>query len=172
MRIRSEQPMPTTLITTFQTWLPHQVSNSSDDLVAHLLAIDRVPPDCHLLRHVPVDFHVAPRQVLAKIAELQPQRVVCCGMAETRLTLSVESNGVFQSDRRFTSVDLLHLLQPTTDTVISHDAGRFVCNYLYYQVLRHLQGQVRLIPAIFVHVPLFTGDNADPITNDFLALLR
>jgi pyroglutamyl-peptidase len=160
--------MPTTLITTFQTWLPHQVSNSSDDLVAHLLATDRVPPDCHLLRHVPVDFHVAPRQVLARIAELQPQRVVCCGMAETRSTLSVESNGVFQSDRRFTSVDLAQLLEPTTETVISHDAGRFVCNYLYYQVLRYWPA----LPTIFVHVPLFTDDTAKAIANDFLALLR
>jgi pyroglutamyl-peptidase len=160
--------MPTTLITTFQTWLPHQVSNSSDDLVAHLLATDRLPPDSHLLRHLPVDFHVAPRQVLAKIAELQPQRVVCCGMAETRSRLSVESNGVFQSDRRFTTVDLPQLLKPTTDTVISHDAGRFVCNYLYYQVLRYLPA----LPTIFVHVPLFTDDRAEAIANDFLTLLQ
>jgi pyroglutamyl-peptidase len=164
--------MPTTLITTFQTWLPHQVSNSSDDLIAHLLKTDRVPSNCHLLRHIPVDFHVAPAMVLARIAELQPQRVVCCGMAEGRSRLSVESNGQFQSDRRFTTVDLPQLLQPTTDTVISHDAGRFVCNYLYYQVLRQLQAQSQLIPAIFVHVPLFTIASAEAIANDFLALLR
>jgi pyroglutamyl-peptidase len=160
--------MPTTLITTFQTWLPHQVSNSSDDLIAYLLKADRVPPDCHLLRHVTVDFHVAPRQVLAKIAELQPQRVVCCGMAETRSQLSVESNARWQSDWRFTSVNLHQLRRSTIDTVVSHDAGRFVCNYLYYQVLRELPG----LPTIFVHVPLLTDDRMEPIATDFLTILR
>jgi pyroglutamyl-peptidase len=160
--------MPTTLITTFQTWLPHQVSNSSDDLIAYLLKTDRLPSDCQLLRHIPVDFHVAPAMVLARIAELQPQRVVCCGMAETRSTLSVESNARWQSDWRFTSVNLHQLLAPTIDTVVSHDAGRFVCNYLYYQVLR----TVPKLPTIFVHVPLFTDERMDAIATDFLTLLR
>jgi pyroglutamyl-peptidase len=160
--------MPTTLITTFQTWLPHQVSNSSDDLIAYLLKTDRVPPGCQLLRHIPVDFHVAPAMVLAKIAELQPQRVVCCGMAESRSRLSVESNARFQSDWRFTTVNLHQLLQPTIDTVVSHDAGRFVCNYLYYQVLR----TVPQLPTIFVHVPLFSDERVETIATDFLTLLR
>jgi pyroglutamyl-peptidase len=160
--------MPTTLITTFQTWLPHQVSNSSDDLIGHLLKTDRLPSDCQLLRHIPVDFHVAPAMVLARIAERPPQRVVCCGMAESRSTLSVESNARWQSDWRFTSVNLHQLLQPTIDTVVSHDAGRFVCNYLYYQVLR----TVPALPTIFVHVPLLTDERMDAIATDFLTLLR
>jgi pyroglutamyl-peptidase len=160
--------MPTTLITTFQTWLPHQVSNSSDDLIAYLLKTDRLPSDCQLLRHIPVDFHVAPAMVLARIAERPPQRVVCCGMAESRSTLSVESNARWQSDWRFTSVNLHQLLKPTIDTVVSHDAGRFVCNYLYYQVLR----TVPQLPTIFVHVPLFTDERVETIATDFLTLLR
>ncbi len=160
--------MATTLITTFQTWLPHQVSNSADDLIAHLLKTDRLPSDCQLLRHIPVDFQVAPAMVLARIAEQPPQRVVCCGMAELRSCLSVESNARWQSDWRFTSVNLHQLLKPTIDTVVSHDAGRFVCNYLYYQVLRTMPA----LPTIFVHVPLFTDNRVEAIANDFLTLLR
>ncbi len=160
--------MATTLITTFQTWLPHQVSNSADDLIAHLLKTDRLPSDCQLLRHVPVDFQVAPAMVLARIAAQPPQRVVCCGMAELRSRLSVESNARWQSDWRFTSVNLHQLLKPTIETVVSHDAGRFVCNYLYYQVLRTMPA----LPTIFVHVPLFTDNRVEAIATDFLTLLR
>lgn len=36
---------------------------------------------------------------------------------------------------------------------ISHDAGGYVCNTLYYQVLDHLQTNEPSIPALFVHVP-------------------
>jgi len=39
------------------------------------------------------------------------------------------------------------------DVMESYDAGRFVCNYVYYQSLRHsaLHGNI----CFFVHVPLF-----------------
>jgi pyroglutamyl-peptidase len=39
------------------------------------------------------------------------------------------------------------------DVMESYDAGRFVCNYVYYQSLRHsaLHGNI----SFFVHVPLF-----------------
>jgi pyroglutamyl-peptidase len=163
--------MSSILITTFQTWLPHQLSNSSDDLVWHLAQTDQLPIGCHLLRQIPVDFHAAPATVIAKIAELQPAFVVCCGMAEQRLSLSVESNGRFQSDLRFVAIDLPDILQHTVNTTISHDAGGFVCNYLYYQVLRHLQSACPQTSAIFVHIPPLNDDNRGTIVHDFLAVL-
>jgi pyroglutamyl-peptidase len=157
------------LITTFQTWLTHHTSNSADDLVG--LVADRLPWHCQVLRHLPVDFEAAPRLVLARIAELQPEIVVCCGMAESRSRLSIESNGRWQSDLRFTTVDLAALCRETQDTTISHDAGGFVCNYLYYQVLRQWQAAAAGRQAIFVHVPLLTETNRATMVEDFCAIL-
>ncbi|PIA37989.1 hypothetical protein AQUCO_02900088v1 [Aquilegia coerulea] len=39
------------------------------------------------------------------------------------------------------------------DVMTSHDAGRFVCNYVYYHSLRFAEQQG--IKSLFVHVPLF-----------------
>lgn len=40
------------------------------------------------------------------------------------------------------------------DVVESYDAGRFVCNYVYYHSLRH--AQINGVKSLFVHVPLFS----------------
>eukprot|EP00897_Mesotaenium_endlicherianum_P004222 jgi/Mesen1/3828/ME000207S02838 len=40
------------------------------------------------------------------------------------------------------------------DVALSDDAGRFVCNYVYYQSLRHAQ-EVTGATCLFVHVPTF-----------------
>jgi pyroglutamyl-peptidase len=172
----------TVLITTFQTWLSHQVSNSSDDLIVYLQQTGQLPIDCHCLRHVPVDFNVAPRQVIAKIAELRPRLVLCCGMAESRTQLSIEGNGYFQSDYRFTLVPLDQIVAQTQNTVVSQDAGRFVCNHLYYEVLRHLSASNGLnlnrtgtkspTPCLFVHVPPLDESNIAAIAVDFLTILK
>lgn len=160
------------LITTFQTWLPHQVSNSADDLVQYLQQQAKLPIDCHVLHQIPVDFHRAPELVMRQITELRPARIVCCGMAEARSHLTVESNGKFQSHLEFAQIDWPSLLQSTVNTSVSHDAGQFVCNYLYYQVLRHLHGQRSMTQAIFVHVPLLNSDNRDVIAEDFCRILQ
>jgi pyroglutamyl-peptidase len=160
------------LLTTFQTWLPHQQSNSSDDLIGYLDAIAALPPDTHLLRHVPVNFQLAPQMVLGKVREIRPDVILCCGMAEPRSRLSVESNGQFQSDLCFTPIDLDALISCTTDTFISHNAGKFVCNYLYYQVLRHLERERSTAKCLFVHVPLLDESNKLTVAEDFVAILR
>ena len=36
---------------------------------------------------------------------------------------------------------------------VSNSAGKFLCNFIYYASL--LEGQVRGIPSLFVHVPPF-----------------
>lgn len=41
--------------------------------------------------------------------------------------------------------------------VQSFDAGRFVCNYMYYQSLRLAASAPNLIHAIFIHVPPTTA---------------
>ena len=57
------------LFTSFTTWLPHQKSNSSDDLLQEIqIAGDRNS----FLRQLPVDIELASKSVISKIAELQP----------------------------------------------------------------------------------------------------
>jgi pyroglutamyl-peptidase len=160
------------LLTSFQTWLPHQSSNSSDDLIDYLDRRSTLSIETHLLRRIPVDFHIASRQVISKIQEIQPELILCCGMAEPRSKLSIESNGRFQSHLYFTSINLDALIDCTAATVISHNAGRFVCNYLYYQVLRYLDTHQSPAQCLFIHVPLLNSDNLPVVADDFLAILK
>lgn len=164
------------LLTSFTTWLPHQKSNSADDLLVKFL--QRQPSiDRHLLRQLPVDFVLAPQQTIACIQTLQPQAVVCCGMAESRSKLSVESQAVISDtvpqarDRILkTRFDLPQLVDGLPMTEISHDAGRFVCNATYFAVLEHLQHSSCL--GLFVHVPILTEANCEAIVRDFETLLQ
>lgn len=155
------------LLTSFTTWMAHQRSNASDDLIQAVL--DRVPPDCHCLRQLPVDFELAPKYTIAKINKIQPDITICCGMAEKRQKLSLESNGKFQSEILRSRLDLKTLIDSTSATEISHDAGNFVCNYLYYCVLKHLENLNQ--QGMFVHVPILTTANQELIVQDFLSIL-
>ncbi|MBD1823256.1 peptidase C15 [Cyanobacteria bacterium FACHB-DQ100] len=157
------------LLTSFTTWMEHQRSNASDDLIQAILDRERFHPNCHFLRQLPVDFELAPKQTIAKINEIQPDVTICCGMAESRQCLSLESNGKFQSEILRSRLDLKHLMESTIATEISHDAGNFVCNYLYYCVLKHLESLNR--HCIFIHVPVLTTENTEIIVQDFLNIL-
>lgn len=158
------------LFTSFQTWRSHQKSNSSDDLLQIL--IDRgLLTEHYFLRQIPVDFAIAPTQTIAKIEELQPDHIVCCGMAETRSVLSLESNGKCKTEILKTRFDLEALISGTASTEISHDAGDFVCNHLYYSVLKYLEQTRSDRACLFVHVPVLTTHNLDVVVQDFLAVV-
>ncbi|MBW4441471.1 MAG: peptidase C15 [Plectolyngbya sp. WJT66-NPBG17] len=157
------------LLTSFTTWMEHQRSNASDDLIQAILERDRFHSDCHLLRQLPVDFELAPKHTIAKINEIQPDITICCGMAELRQRLSLESNGKFQSEILRSRLDLQNLIESTSVTEISHDAGNFVCNYLYYRVLKHLDTLNQ--QCVFIHVPILTATNEEVIVQDFLRIL-
>ena len=47
------------LLTSFSTWLPHQKSNSSDDLLHEVTKDDSLPASLTTLRQLPVDIHLA-----------------------------------------------------------------------------------------------------------------
>ena len=158
------------LITSFTTWKPHHTSNASDDL------LDQVSADAsqsiHLLRRLPVDFKLAPRQVLAKFNELKPDILVCCGMAEKRDKLNIESRAVVDEVTMTTELDLKPLTCDLPMTEISHDAGRFVCNSLYFEALSHIKAQQRKHHCLFVHVPILDRHNIIGIKRDFLTILQ
>jgi len=158
------------LLTSFQTWLPHQKSNASDDLL-ELVAKQQFSTSLTFLRQLPVDVSAAASRVISKIEELQPKAIICCGMAECRQILTVESCACGEALDYKTSVDLEKLVAGLSVTEISHDAGKFVCEGLYYEVLKYLSCQLN-IPCIFVHVPLLTAENLPSILADFLVIIE
>ncbi len=160
------------LLTSFTTWKPEQPSNSSDDLfdlVEEPLA--SYPHGISFLRQIPVDFEDAPRAVIQRIQHLQPEVVICCGMGETRTRLNLERKAVRDGQTRFTPVDLDALVEGLSFTTISHDAGSFVCNRLYFDVLDFLQAFHRSVLCLFVHVPCLTEGNRSLVAEDFLAIV-
>lgn len=125
----------TILLTSFQTWLPHQQSNASDDLLGEMQKQDFSTASLSFLRQLPVDVPQASHRVIADIKALQPERIICCGMAESYHKLVIESNATCQEKLLRTSVDLEKLVAELSFTEISHNAGKFVCEGLYYEIL-------------------------------------
>lgn len=162
---------PPLLLTSFTTWKPEQASNSSDDLLVALAAAG-LPPTLTLLRQLPVDFTAAPQQAIAHFQALQPRGIVCFGMAETRDRLDLERCAVGETSTLATSLDLDALQRDLPFTRISDDAGRFVCNGLYWALLDFLQQQGGDRFALFIHVPILTPSNRDPILHDVGIILQ
>ena len=160
------------LLTSFDTWLPHHKSNSSDDLLAKISQIQSLPYSLTFLQKLPVDFQLAPNLAIAQINQLQPDTIICCGMAESRQKLTVESCACSNKDILKTAVNLEPLVADLAATEISHEAGKFVCEALYYAVLKHLADAQMTAKCIFVHVPILTPDNTDKIVCDFLSIVN
>ncbi|GET41187.1 pyroglutamyl-peptidase I family protein [Microseira wollei] len=160
------------LLTSFDTWLPHHKSNSSDDLLIEIAKFNSFSYSLNFLRRLPVDVSLASHRVLNHIQELQPHGIICCGMAEKRRQLTVESNATFAASSIKTSVNLERLVAGLSATNISHNAGKFVCEGLYYYVLKHLRDRSLTVPCIFLHVPLLTHDNSPKIIADFALIIQ
>ncbi len=160
------------LLTSFATWLPHQKTNSSDDLLDKLAQIHPPSPEITYLRQLPVDFHLAPHQVIEKIPQIQPDIIICCGMAESRQNLTIESRATQGENILKTKINLDKLIADLPTTTISHDAGKFVCEALYYGVLKYIQDTKLSADCIFVHVPILTPANEAPILSEFLEIIH
>lgn len=160
------------LITSFQTWLPHQKSNASDDLLALLIEQRQLPPQAICLRQLPVDFDLAPERVIGAIEQHRPRKILLCGMAEGRSHLSLEAQASQGGSRLATGFHLPQLLAGTECSEISFDAGNFVCNALYYRVLQWLLLHRQLAKALFIHVPVLTLENQGKIAADFCQILH
>lgn len=158
------------LLTSFETWLAHQPSNSSDDLLLNLQTIS--PSACTFLRKLPVDTTRAAERAIAAVKDLQPEVIICCGMAESRYLLTVESNATWTHERLVTTVNLQQLVKNLSNTAISHNAGKFVCEGLYYQVLNYLSQFQPQVECIFVHIPVFTATNIVRINRDFEQIIK
>ncbi len=157
------------LLTAFAPWRAQQSANSSDTL---LQLIQKTLPSLYFVRGLPVNLPVARTMTIAKLQQVQPQVLVLCGMAETRSKLSVEVSAVVGDRRLSTSIDLETLVAGLAATEISQDAGRFVCNSLYYAMLSYIQTQSLACRCLFVHVPILAEQNRDLILADFQRLLQ
>ncbi|NEQ50762.1 MAG: peptidase C15 [Leptolyngbya sp. SIO3F4] len=155
------------LITSFRPWKAHQKLNMSDVLLEKVSG--KLSDNVISIRGLPVNFDLAPIQVISHIVQYRPKVVICCGMAENRKTLTVEQWGTYENRQLATPIDLNILIKKTIHTHISYDAGDFVCNRLYYRVLHHLQHQSSL--ALFVHIPPITSTNQTVIEFDFLKIV-
>ena len=182
------------LLTSFDIWLSQQESNSSDDLLLGLAKMASLSHDLKFLHRLPVDVQLASSLVIAKINELQPDYIICCGMAASRSQLSVEvlasgtstlpvestnSADILPQESRNspenilqTRVDLEKLLVGTAAVEISYNCGKFVCEGLYYSVLDYLHQSQLSIKCIFVHVPIFNPENLPKIIADFIVIIN
>ena len=157
------------LFTSFTTWLPNQKSNSSDDLLQEI----KNPCDRNsFLRQLPVDIELASKSVISKIAELQPDIIICCGMAQSRSQLTIEAKASDRDDILNTQVDLLSLIAGIDGIEISYDAGKFVCEGLYYSVLKHLQSSPLSSQCIFAHIPILSPANLTAVKSSFLTVVQ
>jgi len=159
------------LLTSFDVWQPDQISNASDDLVQEVLERHLMPENVQVLRKIPVDFQLAPERVIAAMKQLTPDVVLCCGVGATRQKLNLESGATQTGQRLQTTLDLEQLSAGLPIAEISHDAGDFVCNGLYYALLEHLY-ESDSIEALFLHVPVLAPETIDPIVLDFVSLLQ
>ncbi|MEM9543789.1 MAG: peptidase C15 [Cyanobacteria bacterium P01_E01_bin.42] len=158
------------LLTSFQTWMPHQKSNSSDDLLASIQVETFRDLELIFLRGLPVETGKASQAAIALLQEISCDRVVCCGMAESRQVLTVESNARRGKECLKTAIDLPALTSQLKNTQISHDAGQFVCEGLYFEILDYLMRSPSCL-GLFVHVPILTSENESEILEDFKKLL-
>jgi pyroglutamyl-peptidase len=160
------------LLTTFAPWRAHQHSNASEDLVICMQRQQRLPQGTVVINQLPVSFELAHCHVVAKMVELQPRVVVCCGMAEDRTHLNLESNGK-QGDRLLkTSLNLPRLMADTRLTTISHCAGDYVCNHLYHQVLNAIDRHRWPTQALFIHIPPLSAATEPFLLADFAMILN
>lgn len=158
------------LLTSFTTWLPHQKSNSSDDLLDEISKIS-YGSSLTLLRRLPVDVEKASSYLIDKINEITPDAIICCGMAECRHELSIESNATCGNMVLRTNIELEKLIHDA-EIQISHDAGKFVCEGLYYTVLKYILDSNLNIRCIFVHVPILTEENFASVLADFMFIIQ
>lgn len=159
------------LLTSFDIWKPEHKSNSSDDLLGQISARELTDYSLTLLRKLPVDSQVAPQIVISKINQIQPDIIMCCGMAEKREKLTIESQATSGEVVIQTLVSLTELVVGLDITEISNDAGKFVCEDLYFSVLKYLDDACLKQKCIFVHVPILTENNSEKVIKDFVKIL-
>ena len=126
---------------------------------------------------IPTIFGLAPKTVLEKAAEIQPDVIISVGQAGTRKAVTPERIGINVRDARitdnagispkdepivsggpdglFTTLPIKAMIGAICDAglpgAISNTAGTFVCNDVLYSLLHHYAGTH--VRCGFIHVP-------------------
>ena len=80
--------------------------------------------------------------------------------------LAIESSAWHKNECLYSTINLSDLNQKLNVTEISHDAGKFVCEGLYYELLKYIQVESKNVDCIFVHVPRLEDSNVNLILKD------
>lgn len=166
------------LVTGFEPFADAATNPSGDAVRA--LATSWAGPGRLVAEVLPVTFAGAAPRVLALLDEHRPAAVLAVGLAEGRDAITPERVAVNLADARipdnagaqprdepvapdgpaayFATAPVKHiaaaLLAAGIPAAVSHTAGTFVCNHVFYAALHHLHRTGRPhVPATFLHVP-------------------
>lgn len=150
-----------------------EATNASEEcanLISHRIG------DCMVFKlRLPVSYRRSAPAALIAISSLTPDCVLCLGQARSRHCICLERRAVNSASSPKSDNDgivragelLSTTAQPEYLTIlpvddictelclagikckVSESAGKFVCNALYYEILRNC----RSLPALFVHLP-------------------
>lgn len=163
--------MKSILFTTFSTWEKEQLQNSSDLFIPQFFSFagtlfDRVD----YCRHLPVKINNAKKIVYEQLEKNVPDLIVLSGMAESREFVFAEKLAR-KKDKVCESTLQLNEAIEGTDIRISDNAGQFVCENLYYNVLNYCKKNKLKSKCVFIHVPLLSKDVNNTFNEDFKKFL-
>jgi pyroglutamyl-peptidase len=103
-------------------------------------------------RRLSCDAEAAVVALRAVIAELAPSAIIAVGQASRRTAINVERMAAERDDFRYATLPVERIADAINaggvNAVVSNDAGDYVCNHLFYELMR-----VATVPAGFIHVP-------------------
>ena len=179
MQPRAVRPLPTILLTGFGPF-PGVPVNASAHLAKKLahLAARRFPGHRVVARELPVVWAVAVEKLEALYATERPKLALHFGVSEMARGFVIETvarnatSAALDAEGRRTSARVivpngpatLMTMLPAGDIVarledlgvpvyLSGDAGRYLCNAIFYAALRSVRGAAPLAMAGFIHIP-------------------
>ncbi|AUW40120.1 MULTISPECIES: pyroglutamyl-peptidase I [Serratia] len=147
--------------------------------VAQALAGERIAGAEVVVRQLACVLGLSNQQLIAAIEELRPKAVICLGLAGGRGEISVERVAINLIDARipdnagkqpidipvveggpvgyFSTLPVKaivhHLHQAGIPAAVSHTAGTYNCNQLFYGLSHHIASQNLAIKGGFIHIP-------------------
>ena len=183
------------LLTGFEPFAGERLNPSWE--AARALDGRRIGGRTVVARCLPVVFGAARQTLLAALAELRPELVLCLGLANGSPHLALERVALNLDDARiadnqgqqpvdlpvvegapaayFTGLPVKAMLAALRaagfPAALSLSAGSFVCNHVFFALCQHLAGQESGTRGGFMHVPLLPSQAASGQPSMALATL-
>ncbi|MGP4078923.1 pyroglutamyl-peptidase I [Pseudalkalibacillus sp. R45] len=164
------------LLTGFEPFLDHGVNPT--ELIVINLDGKTIGGFSVVGRVLPVEFHRSAEVLVDHVRELEPDAVVCLGLAAGRDKITPErvainiNDGVPDNSGRnpvdetivedgpaayFSTLPIRKMVNALRNSripaEISNTAGTYLCNNVMYSLLHVYEGKGETIPAGFIHVP-------------------